>query len=474
MGADRLRAELDPDRVFEAAIGALEAVLDSVPACAIGIGGADDDHVARPIGAAGRVLHPRRRRLELVERDARIGLGQEHPESRRLTMRRERRAGRQWLAGSALQTVPLQPDAVGIGGSRLEDLDGKAADTVGKTSPARLVTVRLGLDMGHLPGTLGLPGSDPRADERADDPRGRRDEGDEDRRLVRHGAEYEATGRRRIWGGVPSVRTLDDSDGQRSWTVDREGKAPRMTLILTAMTHRSVIQLADMRLTNVRTGKVADESTPKMVVHAGRFVLSFAGPASMGREPTARWITSVLSGIQDPGEILLALADGAERIVKRYPPNIRGLAVVGAGWSGEPERPKPIYIQLTNYDFGSGALLPGFEASELELKPNEKVLLLSAGVPLPTALVGEVHELMRRRAGRREERPAEFVAMMLRLARSIAIGQPTVGTRFSVASIPGVRRAEEPPLAGTGMVMRVGNPDWNQVTDLDSVQIRAG
>jgi hypothetical protein len=240
------------------------------------------------------------------------------------------------------------------------------------------------------------------------------------------------------------------------------------------MTRRSVVQIADMRLTNVHTGKVADESTAKMVAHAGRFVLSFTGPASMGREPTAQWISTVLTGVDDPGEILAALAESAERIVKRYPPNVRGLAVVGAGWSGEPERPKPIYIQLTNYDFESGALLPGFQASRVELKPNEKALLLSAGVPLPVAMVVEVQELMRRRAGRREERPAEFVAMMLRLARSVAIGQPTVGTRFLVAWIPGIRRAEEPPPVGTGILGLPGEPDWHQVSSLRYGEMRAG
>ena len=247
-----------------------------------------------------------------------------------------------------------------------------------------------------------------------------------------------------------------------------------MTLILTAMTRRSVIQVADMRLTNVRTGKVADESTAKMVAYAGRFVLSYAGPASMGREPTAQWMTRVLSGVQDPGEILEALAESAQRIVKRYPPNIRGLAVVGAGWSSEPERPRPMYLQLTNFDFGSGALLPRFQASRAELKPNEKVLLLSAGVPVPDSVVDEVQQLMRRRAGRREERPAEFVAMMLRLARSVAFGQRTVGTRFLVASIPAVRRAEESHLFTKGIAMPIGDPDWHQVSDLTNGQMRAG
>jgi hypothetical protein len=247
-----------------------------------------------------------------------------------------------------------------------------------------------------------------------------------------------------------------------------------MTLILTAMTRRSVIQVADMRLTNVRTGKVADESTAKMVAYAGRFVLAFAGPASMGREPTAQWMTRVLSGVQDPGEILGALAENAERIVRRYPPHIRGLAVVGAGWSGEPEDPRPLYMQLTNYDFGSGALLPRFQASRAELKPNEKLLLLSAGVPIPEAQVGEVQRLMRRRAGRREERPADFVAMMLKLARSVAFSQRTVGTQFLVASIPRVRRAQGSPLVGTGMAIPIGDLDWNQVTHLDYGLTRGG
>ena len=247
-----------------------------------------------------------------------------------------------------------------------------------------------------------------------------------------------------------------------------------MTLILTAMTRRSVIQVADMRLTNVRTGKVEDEATAKMVAYGGRFVLSFAGPASMGREPTARWMTHVLSGVQDPGEILAALAESAERIVRQYPPNIRGLAIVGAGWSGEPGRPEPTYIQLTNFEFGSGALLPRFRASRVELEPNEKVLLLSAGVPLPETLVSEVQQLMRRRAGRRDERPAEFAALMLRLARSVALGRRTVGTRFQVASIPGVRRSEEPHLSTTGIAMPPGRSDWHQVTDLDHGQMPAG
>jgi len=240
-----------------------------------------------------------------------------------------------------------------------------------------------------------------------------------------------------------------------------------MTLILTAMTRRSVIQVADMRLTNVRTGKVEDEATTKMVAYAGRFVLSFAGPASMGREPTAHWMTRVLSGVQDPGEILAALAESAEWIVKRYPPNIRGLAVVGGGWSGEPGRSEPIYLQLTNFEFGSGALLPGFQASRVELEPNEKVLLLSAGVPIPETLVSEVQQLMRRRAGRRQERPAEFVAMMLRLARSVAIGRRTVGTRFQVASIPGVGVREGSPRFTTGIAVPTASSDWYQGTHLE-------
>ena len=105
-----------------------------------------------------------------------------------------------------------------IGRCCLEYLDCQAADPVGEARSAGLVTVRLGFDVGHRPSALGLPGRDPRPDERADDPRSRRDQGDEDRRLVRHGAEYEATGLRRIWGAVPNVRTFD-----RSGRKDREG-----------------------------------------------------------------------------------------------------------------------------------------------------------------------------------------------------------------------------------------------------------
>ena len=92
----------------------------------------------------------------------------------------------------------MEPDAVSVGRRRLEDLDCQVADTIGEARPAGLVAVGLGLDVGHRPGPLRLPGRDPCPDEGADDPGRRRDQRDVDRRLVRHSREYEAARHRRI------------------------------------------------------------------------------------------------------------------------------------------------------------------------------------------------------------------------------------------------------------------------------------
>jgi hypothetical protein len=239
-----------------------------------------------------------------------------------------------------------------------------------------------------------------------------------------------------------------------------------VTLILTAMTRRSVVQVADMRLTNVRTGLVTDEATAKMVVYAGRLVLSFAGAACMGSEPTAQWMATVLARITDPDKILATLARSAERIVLRYPADIRRLAVVGAGWLGPPDRPLPMYVQVTNFDFQSGALLNRFQTSATELGRNEKVVLMSAGVDIPAGVVGDVQKLMSLRADRREERPAEFVAMLLRLARVVAATNRTVGRDMLVASLPSVHRTGEPPLSRTRVSEPIGAPDWREATYL--------
>jgi hypothetical protein len=237
-----------------------------------------------------------------------------------------------------------------------------------------------------------------------------------------------------------------------------------MTLVLTAITRQSIVQVADMRLTNRRTGRVADEATAKMVFYAGRFVLSFTGPAWMGSEPTAQWIASVLSGLTDPARILVDLAQSAQEIVRRYPPAYRHLAIVGAGWLGDPASPRPISIQVANFDFESGVLMRDFHASGSELDPNQKVRLFAAGVPLPPGQLAEVENLMRRRAGRREERPGEFVAMLVRLARQVAFSNPAVGTDLLVGSIPGVKRDGGPPIFETGMSMPLGAPDWRGAT----------
>src|SRR4051794_21189596 len=107
-----------------------------------------------------------------------------------------------------------------------------------------------------------------------------------------------------------------------------------MTLVMTAITRQTVVQLADMRLTNIRTGQIVDEASAKIVAYLGRITFAFTGPACIDRTPTPEWISAVLDGVADPEDAPTALARAADRALLRYEPALKRYAIVGGGWLG--------------------------------------------------------------------------------------------------------------------------------------------
>ena len=234
---------------------------------------------------------------------------------------------------------------------------------------------------------------------------------------------------------------------------------PAMTLVMTAITRRTVVQLADMRLTNIRTGRIVDDAAAKLVPYLGRFTFAFTGPACIDRTPSADWIASVLAGIADPGEAPTILGRAADRALLRYEPALKRYAIVGGGWQGTAPRRRSVYIEVTNWDNGLGVPLPRSRVTLRELGPGEPLGLFWAGVPVPPELRAETHDLLRRRAGSRNERPADFLAAMIRAARVVALQHSTVGRRdFLVSSITSAGGVNGPVVIGpaTAAVARDG------------------
>jgi hypothetical protein len=227
-----------------------------------------------------------------------------------------------------------------------------------------------------------------------------------------------------------------------------------MTLVMTAITRRHVVQLADMRLTNMRTGQVADEATAKMVAYLDRFTFAFTGPACIGRTPSADWIAAVLRGVADPEAAPAALARAADWALARYEPDLRRYSIVGGGWLGPIDRPRPVYLEITNWDEPTISFLPRSRATVRELGRGERVRLFWAGVTVEEGVRAATIELMRRRAGRRDERPADLLAAMVRAARIVALSHPTVGRReFLASTIPSASR---PVFAKVGRTVASG------------------
>jgi hypothetical protein len=232
-----------------------------------------------------------------------------------------------------------------------------------------------------------------------------------------------------------------------------------VTLILTAMTPNTLVQVSDMRLTDTWTWKVVDETTTKAIVYEGRAMWAFAGPACMGNQPTAVWLASLLAD-NGPDGIVDAIGRSADSILRRYPEHARRFAVVAAGWEGSPGTLSPRYRQIANFDFVSGELWPGMRAFEERLDPRrDKAKVFAAGIALPPSLRAEIEGYVRRRAGRRNENAGDVVAILAAAFSTLAVQHPRVGRRALVGSIPRdwLRNwRDRPP---TGSWIRLGGDD---------------
>lgn len=122
-----------------------------------------------------------------------------------------------------------------------------------------------------------------------------------------------------------------------------------MTLILSCLTPKYIVQVSDRRLT-WPDGRVADDSAIKAIVFHGRACIAYTGIAQIGSQRTDEWIANHLlhqAGFQQAIDHLKAALDS--EIHKLRAPN-RYLSVVIDLWGTQiPDAPdRPWSIALTN------------------------------------------------------------------------------------------------------------------------------
>jgi hypothetical protein len=234
-----------------------------------------------------------------------------------------------------------------------------------------------------------------------------------------------------------------------------------MTLILSLITQQFVIHVSDRRLTDARTGDPFPSAASKTVVApVPQFVASYTGIAVLEGKATDTWLASTLWDARETDDTGAYLSDAATKAIARVrlPARLKRHTFVLSGWVGtgefEPLEPTPllegvtadVYTMLvTNCFEASGPLGDLVELPEAQPKfisigralfPNEKYLLLSAGVPLTVTeareLDANVAAALRSSSGRER---AAAVAMAATTSR-VAARTDLVGGGVFICSIP--------------------------------------
>jgi hypothetical protein len=168
-------------------------------------------------------------------------------------------------------------------------------------------------------------------------------------------------------------------------------------------------------------------------------MIAYAGPAFLDRTPTGLWLATRLASVREPESPFAELAAALTRAVRGYPPWLRAVSVVAAGWQGRPDRLRPVHVALANFDAATGSVFGGFRTDAIELERDRKARVFNAGAALAPTRMADLESHIRRRAGPFEN-PGEFVAHLLAAARAAAPGNLTVGRNLLVGSLPCVQR----------------------------------
>lgn len=160
-----------------------------------------------------------------------------------------------------------------------------------------------------------------------------------------------------------------------------------MSLIITVLLPEYVVQVSDMRLTDLDTGQPIEESQKKIVILAGkhaRLVLGWVGLACFGAHNTGDWLTEQLVASKaadlNIADIAQVLKEGATAQIAnlRIAAGPKRTSFVMAGWYRTREGFAPTLVRISNCEQGSDwtlmrEALPKFDVTSLGLSAKRPI-----------------------------------------------------------------------------------------------------
>jgi len=162
---------------------------------------------------------------------------------------------------------------------------------------------------------------------------------------------------------------------------------PIVTLILTAVTRDSIVQVSDRRLTR-SDGTLFDDNTTKAILFCGRLAIGYTGSAFIENVPTAEWLARVIAPHQDIEAGFDDAVSKLETFITSQPsPKTWRLAFVATGWGTETRagrlNPTPFIYTVSNFLGDDGTSLqdatPSWNKRVEWLEPGFSHLLGIAG-----------------------------------------------------------------------------------------------
>lgn len=217
-----------------------------------------------------------------------------------------------------------------------------------------------------------------------------------------------------------------------------------MTLVLSAGTHKFLVQVSDRRLTR-QTGAVVTDDAIKAVAYCNFMAIAYTGLARIGGERTDLWITRQLQAIENPspGQVAGKLREAAEGALEELPSPFPH-AFVGIGWLSEAAEAggdlHPFIAKVSNFHDEDGAALTDarreFSARISYTTRRDRFALDVTGQSLASEEVNSLARTIRRalKRGGGQRAVMRLLARAIRDAadRNQRVGRDLLGTCYAV------------------------------------------
>ncbi|HEV2999370.1 MAG TPA: hypothetical protein VGW75_01430 [Solirubrobacteraceae bacterium] len=219
-----------------------------------------------------------------------------------------------------------------------------------------------------------------------------------------------------------------------------------MTIVISCLTERYVLQVSDRRLTQVGSGRPVPGEFNKAVLFGNSVAFAYTGLAKIGRLDTDEWLADALASGHDDNSSIVAVRDRATTAFRRLrcAPRWKAHAFVAVGWDKPPDNGGwvPWICWISNSMDAAGRWIrpptDSFEAHSFVLRttPDGRALALSfVGVPLTrtehVSLMRDLKRYVNHGVG-----PALVAERLVSQVRQVARRATTVSEEVMVNAIP--------------------------------------